>query len=312
MFSLLYIAKQHRSGDLDEFFMHENQPYPPSLSEFRNLRLGKKSDLLACDEPAGQPDPPPVYDCKIFDGAATVHALPLTTVSTFNSYAEHIFIPFIVNHLQTDKRVDIEWDTYKENSIEHSTREKRGKGQRRKVTGETKILPNWKVFLQDNTNMKEFFAMLRNRVADFKFPEDKKVYITSEEYVISRQGPSDMQSCDHEEADTRIAVHVLHALNKGYNEKFIRTVDTGVVVILIGLFPDLIAMHPSASIWIGLGMGKYLQKHPDRFPFSIVSLDVIPTLVSLARERSSPGKLGSRILMLHTHFCTCKITPITK
>jgi len=127
------------------------------------------------------------------------------------------------------------------------------------LTGETKIPPNWKAFLQDNTNNKEFFALLTNRVADFQFPEDKEVYITSEEYVISSQGPSDMQRCDHEEADTRIAVHVLHALNKGYNRVFIRTVDTVVVVILIGLFPDLIAMHLSASIWIGLGMGKYLQ-----------------------------------------------------
>ena len=39
---------QHRTGDLDEFFVHENQPYPPSLSEFRKLRFGKKSDLLTC------------------------------------------------------------------------------------------------------------------------------------------------------------------------------------------------------------------------------------------------------------------------
>ena len=92
LFSRLYIATQYRSGDLDKFFMHENQPYPPSLSEFGNLRLGKKSDLLRCIKPAEQPDPPPVFDCKIFDGTATVHALPSTTVSTFNSYVEHISI----------------------------------------------------------------------------------------------------------------------------------------------------------------------------------------------------------------------------
>ena len=92
LFSRLYIATQHRSGDLDEFFMHENQPYPPSLSEFGNLRLGNKTDLLTCIKPAEQPDPPPVFNCRIFDGAATVHALPSTTVSTFNSYAEHISI----------------------------------------------------------------------------------------------------------------------------------------------------------------------------------------------------------------------------
>jgi len=41
---------------------------------------------------------------------------------------------------------------YKANSIKDSTREKRGKGQKRKVTGDTKIPSNWKAFLQDNTN----------------------------------------------------------------------------------------------------------------------------------------------------------------
>ena len=51
--------------------------------------------------------------------------------------------------------MDIVWDTYKASSIKDSTREKRGNGQRRKVTGETKIPPNWKAFLQDNTNKKE-------------------------------------------------------------------------------------------------------------------------------------------------------------
>ncbi|KAK3702948.1 hypothetical protein QZH41_002861 [Actinostola sp. cb2023] len=45
LFSRLDIASQQKDGDLEEFFMHENQPYPPSLSEFGSLRFGKKSDL---------------------------------------------------------------------------------------------------------------------------------------------------------------------------------------------------------------------------------------------------------------------------
>ena len=37
------------------------------------------------------------------------------------------------------------------------------------------------------------------------------------------------------------------------------TVDTDVLVIMIGIFHDLITMYPYATIWIGLGMGKYVQ-----------------------------------------------------
>ena len=50
LFSRLYIACQTRDGNLDEFFRHENQSCPPSLSNMGNLRLGGKSDLLPCLE----------------------------------------------------------------------------------------------------------------------------------------------------------------------------------------------------------------------------------------------------------------------
>ena len=36
------------SGNLEDFFAHENQAYPPSISLFGALRQGTKSDLLKC------------------------------------------------------------------------------------------------------------------------------------------------------------------------------------------------------------------------------------------------------------------------
>jgi len=120
--------------------------------------------------------------------------------------------------------VDIVWDTYKTNSINDSTRRKRGKGQRRKITGDTKIPPNWRTFLQDNTNKKGLFALLTSRVSNFQFPENKEVNITSDESVVSSRGSTDIQRCDHEEADTR-TVHVQDALRKGCSQVFVRTVE---------------------------------------------------------------------------------------
>ena len=40
VFSRLYIASQIRHDDLDEFFQHENQAYPPCLSHMDGLRTG--------------------------------------------------------------------------------------------------------------------------------------------------------------------------------------------------------------------------------------------------------------------------------
>ena len=50
LFSRLYIACQTRKGDLPEFFRHENQPTPPSLSKMGDIRTGKKAGLLKCLE----------------------------------------------------------------------------------------------------------------------------------------------------------------------------------------------------------------------------------------------------------------------
>ena len=45
LFSRLYISCQVREGDLDSFFTHENQSYPPSLSQYGTLKIGKQVSL---------------------------------------------------------------------------------------------------------------------------------------------------------------------------------------------------------------------------------------------------------------------------
>ena len=65
-----------------------------------------------------------------------------------------------------------------------------------------------------------------------------------------------MMDCNHEEADTRIIVHILHALHQGMNTFKVRTVDTDVVVILLGAFFELSQAQPLVDIWIAFGMSK--------------------------------------------------------
>ena len=48
-----------------------------------------------------------------------------------------------------------------------------------------------------------------------------------------------MEPCDHEEADTRMVIHVQDAAEKGDRHFMIRTVGTDVIVIFIGLFFSL-------------------------------------------------------------------------
>ena len=73
---------------------------------------------------------------------------------------------------------------------------------------------------------------------------------------MSANGSNDMQKCDHEEADTRISVHVLHALQKGASRVNVRTLDTNVAVILIGIFHKILALFSSTTdFWIAFCIG---------------------------------------------------------
>ena len=193
-------------------FSHEIQYFTPSLSDFGKLHLpSTKSDLLRCLEQPEEPEPPLTYDCKVMDGAVVVHCLP-TSVSTFDEYADKIFIPYLEKQLQSATRLDVVWDVYTPDSLKESTRGKRGKGVRRKVSGKTKLPGNWTDFLRDSVNKKELFAFLTSKVAQFSWPPAKAVYVTSGQAVVCIGDSIPMQNCNHEAADTRIVVHVLHAL----------------------------------------------------------------------------------------------------
>ena len=68
-----------------------------------------------------------------------------------------------------------------------------------------------------------------------------------------------MPRCDHEEADTRIIVHVWDSLQRGITHVMIPIVDTGVIVFLIGQFHSFCELNPRADIWVALGIGKQFR-----------------------------------------------------
>ena len=88
-----------------------------------------------------------------------------------------------------------------------------------------------------------------------------------------------MGQCNHEEADTRIVVHVRHALEGGAQTVLVRTVDTDVVVILVGKFHDLLAYNQHADIWVAFGMGRH---------YSFISVNRICSTLGESKSRSLP------------------------
>ena len=259
LFSRLYIVAKNRDCDMTTLFKHENQPFPPSLSEYGKLRSSKKSDLMSLLPVDGQHEPPNVFDAIAIDGAALVHILTPESIATFDEYADSVFLCHLNKQLEKCVRLDVVWDVYIIDSIKASTREKRGQGIRKKVAGRNKVPTNWMGFLRDEKKQQELFDFLSSKIAAFDYADNKEVFVTQGQRILTNIPTLEMSSCDHEEADTRLVVHIVDALNKGQSTCMVRTVDTDVVVILIGKFFHFTTLNPTADIWVAFGTGKHFD-----------------------------------------------------
>ena len=258
LFSRLYVASQIRDGDMEKFFEHENQSYPPSVSDNGKLKTGNKADLLGLLEAlvsSRNTGSNPTVDAVILDGAAIVNMLPPGNAKTFSDYADQKFGPYVLNQLKHADRVDVVWDTYLSDSLKAETRSKRSKrrrGIRRRVEKSSPIPGNWKDFLLISENKTELFSFLASSVTAIE--TDKQIISTYQEEILCTQ-PRDMLGlapCTQEEADSRIMLHLKDIVMEGNSKVSIRTVDTDVVVLAIKAVECL----GIPELWVAFGVGE--------------------------------------------------------
>ena len=263
LFSRLFVSCQTRDGDLENFFKHENHSYPPSLSQFGDLRLGTKADIAACLEEFGESvRDRPAVDVLVLDGAAIVCMLKPTGSMTFKQYADSVFLPYLKSLLKDVLRMDVVWDVYTDDSLKCSTREKRGKGIRRRV-GPTNTVPgNWQEFLRVPENKSELFQYLATQAAE-NLSAEKEVFLTCKQNVLTcciHRDLSMLSPCTQEEADSRMFLHVGDAIAKGYRKVMIRSVDSDVLVLAV----YCASFAKQAELWVAFGVGnnkRYIPAH---------------------------------------------------
>jgi hypothetical protein len=261
LFSRLYIGCQSRDGNLEEFFSHENQAYPPSLSQMGELYFGTKSNLAQCLESGVElGSNMPEVDVIILDGAAIINMLAPRNARTFSEYASNVFEPYVLSQLKHTRRVDIVFDQYISDSLKSTTREKRGKGTRRKVTPGGTLPTNWSQFLRVDDNKTELFHFLSKYIVDALSTEENEVVATLGDHVLSNKIHADLsalQPCTHEEGDTRMILHAADAAHTA-DKILLRTVDTDVLVLAVSFFSEV----PVTELWVALGTGKNLKYFP--------------------------------------------------
>ena len=86
VFSTVYTVCQLQQTDVAELFLHENQSYPSSLSDYGDMRSGTRANLLECVQnlvPDHDTVKPHDAQMIILDGAAIINMIKPLSHSMF-------------------------------------------------------------------------------------------------------------------------------------------------------------------------------------------------------------------------------------
>ena len=156
------------------------------------------------------------------DRSAVVHMVRPAYAATFTDYVPIHLVPFLRSQLTPSvKRVDDVWDVYLEKSLRMQTQLRRGAGPRTRIgqDGSTPIRKrDWQKYISNTENKNEFFLFCSPKLLKTTL-DDILLITTKSEAVLSNQPSadiSDLQLCNHTEADSHIIIHLAHAPSQGH------------------------------------------------------------------------------------------------
>ena len=190
----------------------------------------------------------------VIDGAALVHMNPPKYSKTFGEYCESELGEKLRRVAVPVNQLDLVFYVYREDSLNGEAWEGRGNAVRVSVKDSTTIYSDFKKFLRHNNNKTELFLLIADKVPKFTQNTSTTAICTklSEVTPNSKNNLSPLFPCNHEEADTRIFVHLSHAAQNGIKRALIKTVDTDVVAIALAHFLD----REIDELWVEFGAGK--------------------------------------------------------
>lgn len=155
-------------------------------------------------------------------------------------------------------RVDCVWDNYPRDNIKCVTHQRRGSGPRTRIGDGRTPIPkhNWNEYLKSSDNKRELFSFLSQRIAQHDFGDCQVLSTLLNDVLVRGQCDiSHISPCNHIEADTRIFLHLSHAVNHGHEKAYIRTVDSDIIVLALRFFGEL----KMSELWVCFGTGKKIR-----------------------------------------------------
>jgi len=249
---LVVAAEGGRSIDLQQVLQYELTDVPCALSNADGtLRHTDKSALSHILEGSHSQKELSNVDnmktCCIIDGMAMVQSIGKPADSkSFGDLAD-VFVRGVHSHISnTCTRVDVAFDHYEATSVKGDTRVKRTASHhrpiRRRIENRDVPLPQqWKAFIDLPENKSDLEDFLSNQLIQQSrnVLTDGQIVVTAGGYAESTHAESscgrvaESLKSTHEEADTRLILHALDAVQAGYQRLIIQCRDTDVLVLLV-------------------------------------------------------------------------------
>ena len=260
----MFLSLQARpEADIADFFKYENSQFPPSLYDKGKLRQGTKSVILDCIPGIKNARTNPERNGAsviVLNMPAVIHMIKPHKAETFGDYIMQHLLPFLHAQMkESNTRVDAVWDRYPEQSLKNQARAKRlGTTKKRRIRASGNVpIPKgkeWQNYLKIGENKD---PVNKTQTKNYQFSSIKGELLLSNKTIDL----SCVNQSNHEEADSRMILHLFHAATDGHKKAYLRTVDSDVVVLCIHHFLGL-KTHGLKELWIGFGTGKSYKDIP--------------------------------------------------
>lgn len=266
LFCKLFIACESREGNIDEFFNHENNMNPPSISEFGKIRqlTGGSDEMIKCLYKSNTLENP-ANNAEINASTLVVNATSLSldllpkTAMTVKEYSNTVFNKFIVFKCESYGRIDVVFEFNQENSLKEMTRENTVTSKYVSlIDNDTKLPSTKKLFssLFNNWNTKNQLIKLleSNLVESLSFKDNCRIYSTKDSVVILNNildyEVTDISTLtiSREDTNARLLLHVQNAVSNGHENITVSTNDFNLIVVAIYAFKYL--LPHIKSLWI--------------------------------------------------------------
>ena len=165
-----------------------------------------------------------MVNAGVWDGSALLAMLMSHKCKAFDNYAEKVFLPHMLEKLESVGRLDILWNPYLPQSLKQATRSKRGSSCRVSVKECTATPSSSETFLKLEQNKAKLSHFLAENIGSVA-AEGKQLCTALENnsvYAAHINNVHDIAPSNHEEADTRIILHTFHCAKQGYDTVIIK------------------------------------------------------------------------------------------